>query len=293
MQKIPFSRKELHEYLEKISFSPAKKFGQNFLLDENIHKAIVESAELCQEDAVLEIGPGLGHLTTHIIGKAGIYWGIEIDRRLHSLLKERFSSLPGVQILSMDILSSKHEINPEVWKAIEEVILNRPYKIVANLPYNISAPVISNFLEAIPQPSLLVVTVQKEVAKRLVAKADTSDYGPLSIHTQLYSDVKEIRNIPPNCFYPAPKVDSTVVMLRPHPLRSDITNKDFLFSLIQSAFSMRRKTLYNCLRNSTSLNLSTESIHQSLEKSKISPERRGETLSIEECIVLANAFQER
>ncbi len=291
-KKLPFSRKELQEYLERISFSPAKKFGQNFLLDENIHKAIVDAADLHPEDAVLEIGPGLGHLTSYIVGQTALYWGIEIDRKLHSLLERRFSSLPGVKILSMDILSSKHEINPAVWEAIEKEIQIRPYKVVANLPYNISAPVISNFLEAAYPPCLLVVTVQKEVAKRLIAKPGTSDYGPLSVHTQLYGETKEIRHISPHCFYPAPKVDSTVVMIKPHPLHPDISDKNFLFHLVNIAFGMRRKTLYNCLRSKDSLEKTPEDIQKALEKTKISPERRGETLTLEEWISLANALHE-
>lgn len=286
MSKFPHSPEKIQNYLNHLQFFPTKKWGQNFLMDNNILQEIVSAACLTPQDAVLEIGPGMGHLTRHMADKVERLWAVEIDGKLCSFLQENFSAFPQLQILHLDALSSKHALNPKIL----EIVSTRPYKLVANLPYNISAPLLSNFLECPYPPSLIVVTVQKEVADRLFALPNTSDYGPLSVHTQLYAHVKHVRNIAPGAFYPAPKVVSSVVKIEPHPISSEILRPAFLFDVVRSVFNMRRKTISNALRHSPFLTLEPGAIEKALQAAQVAPERRGETLSPEEFILLANAF---
>lgn len=283
---LPTSPRWVQKCLDGLRLIPSKKKGQNFLLNNQVQKAIVEQAQLAPGDAVLEIGPGLGHLTQFILGRVKVLWAVEIDRRLAEFVARRFEGHPGFHVLHMDVLY-KHKINPGLLKtlAMEE---KTAFKIVANLPYSVATPVIMNFIAMVPPPDLMVITVQREVAERMIAQPSTPQYGHLSIHAQLYSSIEVIAQIAPRDFYPTPKVESTMIKITPKSVPENIGNPELLGELIKAAFQMRRKTVFNALRRG--LNLQGPQLKEVLERCRISPARRPETISIDEFILLSNAM---
>ena len=285
---LPETYKSLKIYLEQNHLKPRKKFGQNFLINKNILNKIISHATLEKKDVVLEIGPGLGHLSEHIIEKVSHFLCVEKDFDLAKILEKQFGEYSQFQLLTMDVLETKNSINPILLKTLNEKVTDS-YKIISNLPYNVSAPVIINFLEE-PRPklSVMVVTVQKEVAQRLVAKPGTKQYGPLSLYAQLRADIKCVGEISPHFFYPQPKIDSTVVKMIPKPLIKNILDRQLFKKVVSSIFHKKRKTIFNNLRHAPFLKIKESQAEKVLMMTKIPLKQRGETLCLEEFIDLAN-----
>lgn len=289
---LPTSTKWIQKCLKDLGIIPNRKLGQNFLLNNNIQHQIVNYARLTSQDVVLEIGAGLGHLTQFLIGKVKTIWTAEIDSRLAEFVTQRFGNFPGLQVLNLDALANKHHLNPILLATIQQAIQSSPFKVLANLPYSIATPVVINLLELAWRPSLMIITVQKEVAQRLTAQPGSPQYGYLSIHTHLYANASVISTISSREFYPRPQVESAIVEITPIPERSEILNKPLMINLVKTAFQMRRKTLWNTLRRSAILNRNTEALKKALEKSDISPDCRAETISLERFITLANTIHQ-
>ena len=251
--------------------------GQNFLTDGNIIRKIVAAAEVTADDNVLEIGPGRGALTAVLAGQAGKLLAVEFDRELAAMLRSRFAEHPSVRIHEQDILKVD----------FKELLEGESYKLVANLPYNISTPVLFRLLAERQRFSRAVVMLQKEVGLRLAARADTADYGLLSVLFRQWFEIRSEFIVPPGCFYPVPKVDSVVITLLPSPCSTVQVNNQLLFEkVVRASFAMRRKTLWNCLK---SAELATaEQLEEALADCGIDRKRRGETLTIEEFALLAN-----
>lgn len=287
MKKLPYTISELKKYLKALDLFPNKKLGQNFLLDRNIHQEIIKHSHLDEKERVLEIGAGLGHLTQCIIQKAEKLWSVEIDKALCHLLRARFNRYQNFTLIEMDILESKHQINRTIYDYIKT-----PYKIIANLPYYISAPLIVNFLESAFPPKEMIVMVQKEVGQRLIAKHGEQHYGPLSVNTQLYSEIESVMDISPKAFYPSPKVYSRVMRITRKPLPENIKDVELLKNVIKTVFNMKRKTVFNTLRHGKFIELPSQYVGEVLEKAEISPKVRGETISIDKFIELSNNIQD-
>ena len=279
--------KKTIEILNKYDFVLQKKYGQNFLIDNHVLDKIIEGADVGKDDFILEIGPGIGTLTQALCEKARQVLAVEIDKALIPILNETLSDYDNVSIINKDIL--KIDLN----KLVREENNGRPIKVVANLPYYITTPIIMSFLEnSVPVESLTVM-VQKEVAHRMQASAGSKDYGALSLAVQYYSEPYIVANVPPNCFIPRPKVASTVIRLKVNkePL-VEVKDEKLMFRLIRASFNQRRKTLVNGLNNSKDLTFTKEEIQEALRKHNISEMIRGEALTLEEFAGLANYLSE-
>ncbi len=238
------SKQEIQSLLAQAGSQPRHRFGQNFMIDQNLVRLVTQAGNLTSEDHVLEIGPGTGTLTEELLDRAGAVTAVEIDRDLAALLRDRFASRPQFMLIEGDALAGKHALNPEILSVLHSARqAGRPAKLVANLPYNIASPLIIELL--IAGVDLLAFTVQKEVADRLRAGAGTEDYGPLSVMAQLLSRVEMLRTLPPQVFWPAPKIDSALVRLT----RDDRLGKKAgpFGQFVHSIFSYRRKTLRKAL----------------------------------------------
>ncbi len=270
------------EILQKYQFRFQKKFGQNFLIDTHVLEKIVAAAEITKEDLVLEIGPGIGTLTQYLCEAAREVVAVEIDRNLIPILEDTLSGYENVTILNEDIL--KLDLN----RLVQEKNGGRPIKVVANLPYYITTPIIMGLLEEhVPLVSITVM-IQKEVAERMKAAPGSKDYGALSLAVQYYADTYLAAHVPPNCFMPRPGVGSAVIRLTKHeacPVQ--VEDEAFLFRLIKASFAQRRKTLVNGLTNSPELELEKEAVAAALEQMGLSPSVRGEMLSLEQFADLA------
>ncbi|MGI6776637.1 MAG: 16S rRNA (adenine(1518)-N(6)/adenine(1519)-N(6))-dimethyltransferase RsmA [Acetivibrionales bacterium] len=278
--------------IKKYNLKLTKTLGQNFLRDNNIVKKIAEAAEITKDDAVIEVGPGIGTLTCELAQRAGQVVAVEIDKRLITPLSENLKGFSNVHIINKDILKMdiEQEINL-ILKAELFVTKTRPVKVVANLPYYITTPVIMKFLEEGPLADIMVFMVQKEVADRIVAKPGGKDYGALSVAVQYYSKPERMFNVLSGCFIPRPDVDSTVIRLRVNknpPV--ELMDKKMFFQTVRACFGQRRKTLLNALHNSGYYKLDKEEIREVLVNTGINPESRGETLSILQFAQLSNAF---
>lgn len=271
------------EILQKYHFNFQKKFGQNFLIDTSVLERIVAAADLTKEDCVLEIGPGIGTMTQYLAENAREVAAVEIDRNLIPILEETLSEYDNVTVINDDIL--KVDIN----RIVEEKNGGRPVKVVANLPYYITTPIIMGLLEKhIPLKSITVM-VQREVAGRMQAGPGTKDYGALSLAVQYYAKPETVANVPPNCFIPRPNVGSAVVRLVRYeepPVR--VEDEKRMFSLIRASFNQRRKTLVNGLGNAPELGISKERAAAVLEDMGLSPTVRGEALTLEQFAELSN-----
>ena len=276
------------EILKKYAFVLKKRFGQNFLIDPHVLDKILQAARIGKEDLVLEIGPGIGTLTQHLACAAGRVIAVEIDPALIPILKDTLQAYPNTEIIHSDILKIDLE------KLIQEQNQGRPIKVVANLPYYITTPIIMDHLEKrIPLTSMTVM-VQKEVARRMCEGPRSKDYGALSLAVQYYARPSVAANVPPNCFMPRPKVGSTVVQLDVYdkpPIRS--IDEHLMFQIIRASFNQRRKTLVNGLKNSPELTLEKEEIQSALEKCGLSADVRGEDLSLEQFAKLADIFAQK
>ncbi|MCI8626371.1 MAG: 16S rRNA (adenine(1518)-N(6)/adenine(1519)-N(6))-dimethyltransferase RsmA [Lachnospiraceae bacterium] len=274
------------EILQKYQFRFQKKFGQNFLIDTHVLEKIVAAAEVTKEDLVLEIGPGIGTLTQYLCEAAREVVAVEIDRNLIPILEDTLSGYENVTILNGDIL--KIDLN----QLVQEKNGGRPIKVVANLPYYITTPIIMGLLEEhVPLVSITVM-IQKEVAERMKAGPGSKDYGALSLAVQYYADAYLAANVPPNCFMPRPGVGSAVIRLTRHEVCPvSVEDEAFLFRLIRASFAQRRKTLVNGLTNSQELELQKENVVAALEQMGLSPSVRGEMLSLEQFAELAEKLK--
>ena len=280
------SPKKTQEIVKKYKFKFSKSLGQNFLIDENILYKIVDGAEVSKEDTVIEVGPGIGTLTQVLSDQAKRVIAIEIDKKLIPILSETLGDRDNVEVVNADIL--KIDIN----KLIEEKNIVGNIKVIANLPYYVTTPIIMKFLEEKVPIKNIVVMIQKEVAYRMQAQPSTKDYGSLSMAVQYYCEPKIITRVPCTVFIPQPKVESTVIKLEvlPEP-RVKVKDEKLMFAIIRASFGKRRKTLLNSLTNST-LGFDKDAIRTALENSNIEPSRRGETLDIEEFARLSECLGE-
>ena len=271
------------EIIQKYEFTFQKKFGQNFLIDSHVLNKIISSADITKDDFVLEIGPGIGTMTQYLAEAAGRVLAVEIDKTLIPILHETLSLYDNVEVINEDVLKL------DICKIVEEKNGGKPIKVVANLPYYITTPIIMGLLEAHVPVESITVMVQKEVAMRMQAGPGTKDYGALSLAVQYYCEPYIAANVPPNCFMPRPKVGSTVIRLTRYsqpPVTTE--HEQLMFRLIRASFNQRRKTLANGLNNASDLHYSKEQIAQAIEKLGVSASIRGEALTLEQFAKLAD-----
>lgn len=284
MDKLSNPQKTI-EVLKKYQFNFQKKFGQNFLIDAHVLDKIIQAAEITREDFVLEIGPGIGTLTQYLAEAAGQVTAVEIDGHLIPILEDTLSAYDNVTVINQDVL--KLDIN----QLAMEKNGGKPIKVVANLPYYITTPIIMGLFESgVPLKSLTVM-VQKEVAERMQARPGGKDYGALSLAVQYYAEPYLAANVPPNCFMPRPNVGSAVIRLTRYET-PPVAVKDvhLMFGIIRAAFNQRRKTLVNALANASELSMTKEQVLAALEALGYSKTIRGEALSLKEFAELANYF---
>ena len=273
------------EILQKYRFSFQKRYGQNFLIDPHVLEKIVAAAEVGKEDLVLEIGPGIGTLTQYLAAAARKVIAVEIDDRLLPVLEETLAGYDNVEVLHADILKV------DVRQLAEEKNGGRPLKVVANLPYYITTPIIMSLFESHVPLESMTVMVQKEVADRMKAGPGSKDYGALSLAVQYYAEPYLAANVPLNCFMPRPAVGSAVIRLsgRPKP-PVQVREEALLFGLIRAAFNQRRKTLMNALRNAQELGYAKEEIEKAMKAAGLPERVRGEELSLAQFAMLADAL---
>ena len=271
--------------INKHEFAFQKKFGQNFLIDEGIVNKIVREAGVTKDDFVLEIGPGIGTMTQLLCEQAGGVAAVEIDTNLIPILKETLAEYDNVTIINEDLLKV------DIKKLAEEKNGGKPIKVVANLPYYITTPIIMGLFESNVPIDSITVMVQKEVADRMQVGPGTKDYGALSLAVQYYSKPQVVINVPPECFIPRPNVGSAVIRLTRYkepPVK--VKDEKLMFKLIRASFNQRRKTLANGLNNSPEINFSKEEITAAIESLHKGPSIRGEALTLSEFAALSDYF---
>ena len=265
------------EVLQKYQFNFQKKYGQNFLIEPQVLETIVDAAHIQTDDCVLEIGPGIGTMTQYLAEQAREVVAVEIDKALIPILQDTLSEYHNVTIINEDILKVDLE------KLVKEKNDGRPVKVVANLPYYITTPIIMQLFESHVPLHSITIMVQTEVAQRMKVGPGTKDYGALSLAVQYYSRPEIITHVPPTCFIPRPNVGSTVIRLtRYEKPPVEAADESFLFSLIRASFNQRRKTLVNGLGNASGLNLSKAQITEALEQMGLPANVRGETFTLEQ-----------
>ncbi|MFR3730756.1 16S rRNA (adenine(1518)-N(6)/adenine(1519)-N(6))-dimethyltransferase RsmA [Lacrimispora sp.] len=273
------------EIIQKYEFAFQKKFGQNFLIDTHVLDKIIAAAGVTKEDCVLEIGPGIGTMTQYLAESARHVVAVEIDSNLIPILNETLADYDNVTVIHGDIL--KVDVN----QIINEYNEGRPIKVVANLPYYITTPIIMGLFEGMVPIDNITVMVQKEVADRMQVGPGSKDYGALSLAVQYYAEPYIVANVPPNCFMPRPGVGSAVIRLTRHKTSPvEVKEPDLMFRLIRASFNQRRKTLQNGLNNSPEVDFSREQIIEAIESLGLSPSVRGETLTLEQFAALSNSF---
>lgn len=274
------------EVINKYGFTFQKRFGQNFLIDEHVLGKIIDAALIEEGDGVIEIGPGIGTMTERLCEKAKKVVAIEIDKDLIPILSETLSEYGNVKIINDDVMKLDLE------SLIKEEFEGMKVRVVANLPYYITTPIVMTLLETRLNISSITIMVQKEVAERMQAGPGTKDYGALSLAVQYYADTYIAANVPPNCFMPRPKVGSGVIRLTVHEKPSvAVANEKLMFSLIRAAFNQRRKTLVNAVNNFEGLTFSKEIILEALREMGMSETIRGEALSLEQFAQLADCLE--
>lgn len=275
------------EVIQKYEFAFQKKFGQNFLIDTHVLDKIISAAEITKDDLVVEIGPGIGTMTQYLACAAREVVAIEIDKMLIPILQDTLSAYDNVTLINEDVL--KVDLN----KLAEEKNGGRPVKVVANLPYYITTPIIMGLFENHVPLHSITIMVQKEVADRMRMGPGTKDYGALSLAVQYYAEPYLVANVPQNCFMPRPKIGSAVIKLTVHE-KPPVTVRDekLMFKLIRASFNQRRKTLANGLNNSPELHYSKDQIAEAIEKLGTSPSIRGEALTLEEFARLSDILLE-
>ena len=275
------------EIINKYSFAFQKKFGQNFLIDSNVLESIIRGAEITKDDFVLEIGPGRGTMTQYLCEAARQVVAVEIDKMLIPILEDTLSEYDNVEVINQDVLKV------DIKSLAEEKNNGKPIKVVANLPYYITTPIIMGLFESGVPIDSITIMVQKEVADRMQTGPGSKDYGALSLAVQYYATAKVILNVSATCFMPRPNVDSAVIKLTRHKEPTvNVADEKLMFKIIRASFNQRRKTLVNGLKNSPELSFSKEQIVKAIEKIGKPETIRGEALTLEEFAELANAFTE-
>ena len=270
--------------LQKYNFMFQKRFGQNFLIDTRVLDKIISASGITKDDMILEVGPGIGTMTQYLCESARKVIAVEIDKNLIPILEnDTLKEYDNVRVINEDIL--KLDIN----KLVEEENDGKPIKVVANLPYYITTPIIMGLFESHVPIESITIMVQKEVADRMQVGPGTKDYGALSLAVQYYAKPEIIANVPPNCFMPRPNVGSAVIKLTRHEqVPVEVKDEKLMFKLIRAAFNQRRKTLQNSINNSPELSLSKDQVVEALDKMGLSQTIRGEALSLEQFAELAN-----
>ena len=273
------------EVLQKYGFVFQKRFGQNFLIDTHVLERIIEASEITKDDFVLEIGPGIGTMTQYLAEAAREVTAVEIDDALIPILKDTLKEWDNVTVLHGDILKT------DIRKIADEKNQGRPIKVVANLPYYITTPIIMGLFESHVPVDSITVMVQKEVADRMQTGPGSKDYGALSLAVQYYAEPKIVANVPPNCFMPRPKVGSAVIRLTRHQnLPVTTLDEKLMFRLIRASFNQRRKTLSNSLKNSQELPYSKEEVEAAITECGLPLNIRGEALTLEQFARLSDTF---
>lgn len=276
------------EVLQKYDFVFQKKFGQNFLIDTHVLDKIISAAEITKEDFVLEIGPGIGTMTQYLACAAREVVAVEIDKALIPILEDTLQDYSNVTVLNEDILKV------DIKKLADEHNNGKPIKVVANLPYYITTPIIMGLFEGDVPIESITVMVQKEVADRMQVGPGTKEYGALSLAVQYYAEPYIVANVPPNCFMPRPKVGSAVIRLTKHaepPV--EVFDTKLMFRIIRASFNQRRKTLANGLNNSPELSFGKEEVQRAIKACGFPEGIRGEALTLEEFAALTNEFKSK
>lgn len=286
MEKLSNPQKTI-EVIQKYGFDFQKKFGQNFLIDSHVLDKIIASADITKDDFVLEIGPGFGTMTQYLAEAARAVTAVEIDRNLIPILQETLAEYDNVDVINQDVLKT------DLVALAQEKNGGNPIKVVANLPYYITTPIIMGLFESHVPIKSITVMVQKEVAERMQAGPGTKDYGALSLAVQYFSEPYIAANVPPNCFMPRPKIGSAVIRLTCHeepPVK--VTQETMMFKIIRASFNQRRKTLVNGLNNSPEVPYAKEEILNALRQMGLSESIRGEALTLEQFAQLTNLLAE-
>ena len=273
------------EVLQKYGFVFQKRFGQNFLIDTHVLEKIIRASEITKDDFVLEIGPGIGTMTQYLADSARAVTAVEIDDALIPILQDTLKDWDNVNIIHGDILKT------DIQKIADEKNQGKAIKVVANLPYYITTPIIMGLFESHVPVESITVMVQKEVADRMQTGPGSKDYGALSLAVQYYAEPEIVANVPPNCFMPRPKVGSAVIRLKRHkepPVQ--VQNEKLMFRLIRASFNQRRKPMANGLKNSQELNYTKEQVESAISACGLPLNIRGEALSLEQFAALTNAF---
>lgn len=282
MDKLSNPQKTI-EVIQKYEFAFQKKFGQNFLIDGHVLDKIIRSANITKDDFVLEIGPGIGTMTQYLAEAAREVAAVEIDKALIPILEDTLSGYDNITVINEDVLKL------DIKQLVMEHNGGRPVKVVANLPYYITTPIIMGLFESHVPIDSITVMVQKEVAQRMQSGPGSKDYGALSLAVQYYAEPYIVANVPPNCFMPRPKVGSAVIRLTTYkeaPI--DVKDERLMFRIIRASFNQRRKTLVNGLNNSPEISISKEVIAEAIAELGVSPTIRGEALTLKEFARLSN-----
>ncbi|MCC2241777.1 16S rRNA (adenine(1518)-N(6)/adenine(1519)-N(6))-dimethyltransferase RsmA [Roseburia sp. CLA-AA-H204] len=276
------------EVLQKYRFNFQKKFGQNFLIDTHVLDKIIDASGVTEDDFVLEIGPGIGTMTQYLCERAREVIAVEIDKNLIPILSDTLKNYSNVTVINEDILKL------DICKLAEEKNQGKPIKVVANLPYYITTPIIMGLFESHVPIDSITIMVQKEVAERMQEGPGSKEYGALSLAVQYYAKPEIVANVPPNCFMPRPNVGSAVIRLTRHEKPSvEVEDEKLMFRIIRASFNQRRKTLANGLNNSPEIHLPKEVIQESIVSLGVPENIRGEALSLEQFAELSNEIGQR
>ena len=273
------------EVLQKYRFNFQKKFGQNFLIDTHVLDKIIDASGVTEDDFVLEIGPGIGTMTQYLCERAREVVAVEIDKNLIPILSDTLKNYSNVTVINEDILKL------DICKLAEEKNQGKPIKVVANLPYYITTPIIMGLFESHVPIDSITIMVQKEVAERMQEKPGSKEYGALSLAVQYYAKPEIVANVPPNCFMPRPNVGSAVIRLTRHEKPPvEVEDEKLMFRIIRASFNQRRKTLANGLKNSQELQFTKEQVEQAITECGLPLNIRGEALTLEQFAALADIF---
>ena len=276
------------EVLQKYRFNFQKKFGQNFLIDTHVLDKIIDASGVTEDDFVLEIGPGIGTMTQYLCERAREVVAVEIDKNLIPILSDTLKNYSNVTVINEDILKL------DICKLAEEKNQGKPIKVVANLPYYITTPIIMGLFESHVPIDSITIMVQNEVAERMQEKPGSKEYGALSLAVQYYAKPEIVANVPPNCFMPRPNVGSAVIRLTRHEKPPvEVEDEKLMFRIIRASFNQRRKTLVNGLNNSPEIHLPKEVIQESIVSLGVPENIRGEALSLEQFAELSNEMGQR
>ncbi len=287
----------LKQRFEQVGIRPKTRHGQNFMIDLNLQRLLLDAAELNDRDVVLEVGTGTASLTVQMAQRAAAVVTVEVDQVLAQLASEELFDYPNVTLLRQDALRNKNNMRPEVFAAVKEQLAvspDRVFKLVANLPYNVATPVISNMLSSETIPSMMVVTIQKELADRIMAGPSTKDYSALSIWIQSQCRVELVRVLPPSAFWPRPKVDSAFLKIEfDQQLRDRILDLEFFHSFVRAMFFHRRKFLRSVIASAFKKQIEKPEVDETLNQMGFKADARAEQLDVETMIALSEVFRRR